>query len=54
MLSAALLVLPVLNGCNNCTDLGVLPGPYSITITGTSTGTPVLTNSVVVTMNVTY
>ena len=53
-LAVALFFLPVINGCGNCTDLGVLPGAYSITITGTSTGTPVLTSSVVVTMNVTY
>jgi len=53
-LSAALLVLPMINGCGNCTDLGVLPGNYTITITGTSTGTPVLTNSVSVTMTVKY
>jgi MYXO-CTERM domain-containing protein len=53
-LAVALFFLPVINGCGNCTDLGVLPGAYAVTITGTSTGTPVLTSSVVVTMNVTY
>jgi MYXO-CTERM domain-containing protein len=53
-LAAALLILPMINGCGNCTDLGVLPGDYTITVTGTSTGTPVLTNSVTVTMTVKY
>jgi MYXO-CTERM domain-containing protein len=53
---AALLVglMPIVNGCGNCTDLGVLPGAYTVTITGTSTGTPVQTSSTTVTMNVQY
>jgi MYXO-CTERM domain-containing protein len=53
-LAAALFFLPSINGCGNCTDLGLEPGTYTVTVLGTSTGTPVQTSSAVVTMNVSY
>jgi len=53
-LAAALFFLPSINGCGNCTDLGLEPGAYTVTVLGTSTGTPVQTSSAVVTMNVSY
>jgi len=45
-LVAALCLMPVLNGCGaNCTDFGVKPGNYTFTVTGTSTGSPVQTQT---------
>jgi hypothetical protein len=53
-LAAALCVLPMLNGCGsgNCTDFGVKPGNYTFTVTGTSTGSPVMTQTQVMTLTV--
>jgi hypothetical protein len=39
-LSLALCILPALAGCGHCTDLGVPPGNYTFTVTGTSAGSP--------------
>jgi hypothetical protein len=52
---AALLLLPALQGCGtgNCTDFGLKPGIYTFTVTGVSTGTPSVTRTQVMTMNVT-
>jgi hypothetical protein len=45
-LTAVLCLLPLLNGCGGCTDLGTEPGSYAFTITGTATGaTPIVTTS---------
>ncbi len=38
-LAAILCLLPAINGCGgNCTDLGVRPGTYTFTVTGTTSG----------------
>jgi len=38
-LAAILCLLPAINGCGgNCTDLGVKPGTYTFTVTGTTGG----------------
>jgi hypothetical protein len=36
LLAAAICVLPMITGCGTCTDLGVRPGSYSFTITGSA------------------
>jgi len=42
-----------LSGCGgNCTDLGTKPGTYSFTVTGTSTGSPMVVHSQAMTMTV--
>jgi hypothetical protein len=54
VLAVAIYVLPMLSGCGgNCTDLGTKPGNYTFTVTGTSTGSPVVTQTQVVKMTVT-
>ncbi len=54
-LVAALLLLPALQGCGtgNCTDFGLKPGNYTFTVTGVSTGSPAVTHTQAITMNVT-
>lgn len=54
-LAAAMLLIPVLQGCGtgNCTDFGLQPGAYTFTVTGVSTGTPVVTQTQAMTMTVT-
>jgi hypothetical protein len=54
-LAAALMVLPVLQGCGaNCLDLGTKPGTYTFTVTGTAAGAqPTPSRTQVVTMNAT-
>ena len=44
-LALAFGLLPTLTGCGHCTDLGVRPGNYTLTVTGTSTGSPAITAS---------
>jgi uncharacterized protein (TIGR03382 family) len=52
-LAFALCLVPMLNGCSSpCTDLGTQPSVYNVTVTGTSTGGTVTSQSVVVQMNV--
>ena len=41
-----------LSGCGNCTDLGTIPGSYTLTVTGTAQGATVLTQSVAVPLTV--
>jgi hypothetical protein len=55
MVAAALLILPTLQGCGtgNCTDFGLKPGTYTFTVQGTSTGSPAVTRTQAMTMNVT-
>ncbi len=39
LLAAVLCILPAISGCGgNCTDLGVKPGTYTFTVTGTASG----------------
>jgi hypothetical protein len=54
-LAAALMVLPVLQGCGSaCLDLGTKPGTYTFTVTGTAAGAqPTPSRTQVVTMNAT-
>jgi len=54
VLAGMICVLPMLSGCGgNCTDLGTKPGSYTFTVMGTSTGSPVVTQTQVVKMTVT-
>lgn len=46
------LMLVVLGGCSQCTDLGVKPGNYSFTVTGTAVSTAVGTTGAEETHNV--
>jgi hypothetical protein len=50
-LAAALAMLTVLSGCGRCTDLGTRPDNYTFTVQASSTGTPVVTHTQVVTMH---
>ena len=52
---AALLLLPMMQGCGsgNCTDFGLKPGTYTFTVTAVSTGSPSVTHTQAMTMNVT-
>jgi len=52
-LAVVLCLLPaLLTGCgSNCTDFGVKPGTYTFSITGTSTGSPVVVQTQAMTMN---
>jgi hypothetical protein len=54
-LAAALLALPVLQGCGAaCLDFGTKPGTYTFTVTGTAAGAqPTPSRTQVVTMNAT-
>jgi hypothetical protein len=54
-LTAALCIFPMLQGCGsgNCTDFGVKPGTYTFTVSGTSTGSPVVVQTQKMTMTVT-
>jgi hypothetical protein len=36
LLAAVLCILPAITGCSTCTDLGVKPGSYSFTVTGSA------------------
>ena len=54
VLALAICIWPLLSGCGgNCTDLGTKPGSYTFTVTGTSTGSPVVTQMQVMKMTVT-
>jgi hypothetical protein len=55
MVAATLLILPTLQGCGtgNCTNFGLKPGTYTFTVQGTSTGSPAVTRTQAMTMNVT-
>jgi hypothetical protein len=39
VLTLALCILPIISGCGNCTDLGVWPGNYTFTVSGTTGST---------------
>jgi hypothetical protein len=46
--------LTAITGCANCTDLGTLPGTYTINVIGTAQGSTRMTVSQKVTLKVTY
>ena len=46
--------LTAMTGCANCTDLGTLPGTYTINVIGTAQGSTRMTVSQKVTLKVTY
>lgn len=52
-LAALLATLTALSGCGfgHCTDLGTRPGDYTFTVQASSTGSPVVTHTQVVTMH---
>jgi hypothetical protein len=53
LLVVGLCGMTALQGCGSgCTDLGTLPGTYSFTVSGTSTGSAALTRSVSVELDV--
>jgi hypothetical protein len=53
LLVIGLCGMTVLQGCGSgCTDLGTLPGTYSFTVSGTSTGSAALTRTVSVELDV--